>query len=55
MVKMSKSIGELRASHNLLTEFHYELRPVVHGYANRTLHINLSDNSIHEEPVTQHM
>ena len=39
----------------LLGEYHYELRPVERGYANRTLHINLEDNTIHEKPVTQQM
>jgi len=39
----------------LLAEFHYELRPVERGYANRTLYINLSDNTIREKPVTQQM
>ena len=55
MVTRTTPIEELRASHNLLAEYQYELRPVVHGYANRTLHINLSNNSIHEEPVSQDM
>ncbi len=39
----------------LLGEFTYALRPVEHGYANRTLYINLSDNMIYEKPVTQQM
>ncbi|CAG1003420.1 aldehyde:ferredoxin oxidoreductase [Anaerolineales bacterium] len=39
----------------LLGEYKYELRPVERGYANRTLYINLEDNSIHEKPVTQQM
>ena len=39
----------------LLAEFTYELRPVERGYANRTLYINLDDNTICEKPVTQQM
>lgn len=39
----------------LLAEFTYELRPVERGYANRTLYINLADNTIYEKPVTQQM
>jgi aldehyde:ferredoxin oxidoreductase len=39
----------------LLGEYKYELRPVERGYANRTLYINLEDNSIREKPVTQQM
>ena len=39
----------------LLAEFTYELRPVERGYANRTLYINLEDNTIREKPVTQQM
>jgi aldehyde:ferredoxin oxidoreductase len=38
-----------------LAEFTYSLRPVERGYANRTLYINLSDNTIKEKPVTQQM
>ncbi|MEP7134809.1 MAG: aldehyde ferredoxin oxidoreductase C-terminal domain-containing protein [Chloroflexota bacterium] len=39
----------------LLAEFTYELRPVERGYANRTLYINLDNNTIYEKPVTQQM
>src|SRR5512138_710315 len=39
----------------LLAEFTYELRPVVRGYANRTLYINLDTNTIYEKSVTQQM
>ena len=39
----------------ILAEYHYELRPVERGYANRTLYINLTDNTIREKPVTQQM
>lgn len=39
----------------LLGEYTYDLHPVERGYANRTLYINLTDNSIREKPVTQQM
>jgi aldehyde:ferredoxin oxidoreductase len=39
----------------LLAEFTYELHPVERGYANRTLYINLDDDTIYEKPVTQQM
>ncbi len=46
---------EMRQGHKVLTEFEYELRPVERGYANRTLYINLSDNTISTKAVTQEM
>ena len=46
--------NEIKES-TLLAEFTYELRPVERGYANRTLYINLNDNTIYEKPVTQQM
>jgi aldehyde:ferredoxin oxidoreductase len=42
-------------SHEIVAEYTYEQQPVVHGYANRTLHINLTQNTIEEKPVTQQM
>ncbi len=42
-------------SHEIVAEYTYKQQPVVHGYANRTLHINLSQNTIKEKPVTQKM
>jgi hypothetical protein len=45
----------LTAETTLLGEYTYELRPVERGYANRTLYINLADNSFREKPVTQQM
>ena len=38
-------VEELKAAHHLLAEYTYELRPVERGYANRTLYINLDDNT----------
>ncbi len=49
------SIEMLKQAHQLLADYSYELRPVERGYANRTLHINLSDNTISSKPVSQQM
>jgi aldehyde:ferredoxin oxidoreductase len=46
---------QAKQAHKLLAEFNYELQPVERGYANRTLYVNLSDNSINSKPVTQQM
>lgn len=43
------------AESTLLGEFTYQIHPVERGYANRTLYINLDDNTIREKPVTQKM
>ena len=48
-------IKNYQKSHELVAEHTYKQQPVVHGYANRTLHINLSQNTIEEKPVTQQM
>jgi len=55
MVAVTKPAQELIAAHNRLAERSYDLKPVEKGYANRTLHINLTDLSIQEKPVTQQM
>ncbi len=39
----------------VLTNFDYEQKDVEKGYANRTLYINLSENSIEIKPVTDRM
>ncbi|MBA4420847.1 MAG: aldehyde:ferredoxin oxidoreductase [Anaerolinea sp.] len=38
-----------------LKEFTYELKPVIHGYAGRTLHIDLETRQINIKPVDQRM
>jgi aldehyde:ferredoxin oxidoreductase len=48
-------LEEMKAAHQLLGEYRYELRPVERGYANRTLHINLETLEMSEKPVTQEM
>ncbi len=48
-------VEKLRSAHKLLAEFRYDLRPVVKGYANRTLYVNISENSIRSKPVDERM
>lgn len=49
------SLEKVRATHEILTDFHYDLQPVSKGYANRTLHIDLTNGKVTSKPVTQHM
>ncbi len=46
---------EMRKKHKLLKEYSYEVKELDRGYANRTLYVNLSDNTIKEKPVTDLM
>jgi aldehyde:ferredoxin oxidoreductase len=46
---------QLRAAHQTLAEYAYELRPVVRGYAGRTLYINLDSRAITSKPVSEQM
>ncbi|MCJ7435194.1 MAG: hypothetical protein MUO77_17065, partial [Anaerolineales bacterium] len=55
MPVIAKPIIATPAKTKLLGEFTYEKHPVERGYANRTLYINLDDNTILEKPVTQQM
>lgn len=41
--------------HQIRKKMEYELKPVVRGYANRTLYINLDNETILEKPVTEQM
>jgi aldehyde:ferredoxin oxidoreductase len=53
---MSINVGEnLKASHSIVAEFHYPLKKVVRGYANRSLYLNLTDNKIESKPVSEEM
>lgn len=52
---MNLTPNQLRANHVLLAEFKYPLHPVVHGYSNRTLFINLENNLIISKPVDDRM
>jgi aldehyde:ferredoxin oxidoreductase len=50
-----KNIQEMKAKHVLLKEFSYKPAPIDKGYNNRTLYINLSDNTIKEKLVSPQM
>ena len=52
---MKKNIQEMKAKHVLLKEYNYKMAPIDKGYNNRTLYINISDNTIKEKPVTEQM
>ncbi|MEA3440062.1 MAG: hypothetical protein U9R58_07245 [Chloroflexota bacterium] len=45
----------MKVAHRTLAEYRYELQPVVHGYANRTLYVNLAKQEISEKSVAQQM
>lgn len=46
---------QIKQGHTLLAEFAYGVPRVDRGYANHTLYVNLSDNTIASKPVTQEM
>jgi aldehyde:ferredoxin oxidoreductase len=48
-------LAKLRKGHKTLAEYKYEKRPVVRGYAGRTLYVNLSTNEIKEKTVDEDM
>jgi aldehyde:ferredoxin oxidoreductase len=48
-------LEKIRAAHTILVEKVYDLRPVIKGYANRTLKIDLDNNSVEIKPVTDQM
>jgi aldehyde:ferredoxin oxidoreductase len=52
---LPEPIAKMKAAHELLAEYKYEMQPVKRGYANRTLHIDLGTNEISEKLVTQQM
>ncbi|MBN2414357.1 aldehyde:ferredoxin oxidoreductase [bacterium] len=45
----------LKAAHTLLKEYAYDLGTIERGYTNRTLYINLDDNTVKEKPVSEMM
>jgi len=47
--------NQLGQDHKVISEYSYDLRPVIRGYANRTLHIDLGNGRIHSKPVDQNM
>ena len=46
---------DLLKSHQVVAQHSYKKQPVERGYANRTLHIDLTKNTIQVKPVTQQM
>jgi aldehyde:ferredoxin oxidoreductase len=55
MTKPTTSIETLKSAHQTLVTHKYQIRPVIHGYANRTLYINLTEKTIREKAVTDQM
>ena len=49
------NLEEMKGNHILLKEYFYELGEIYRGYANRTLYVNIGDNTIKEKPVTELM
>ena len=45
------NIEEIKNSHKLLKEWSYEITPIDKGYTDKTLYINVSDNSIKSKDV----
>ncbi len=52
---MEEKIKKMKSKHKILAEFNYEPIPVDKGYTNKTLYINLSDNTIKAKEVTEEM
>jgi aldehyde:ferredoxin oxidoreductase len=48
-------IDKIKKAHKIIKEFNYELKPVLKGYNNRTLYINLTTLEIKEKPVSAAM
>lgn len=49
------NLAEMKNKHILLKEFDFEIKELYRGYADRTLYINLDDNTIKEKTVPQQM
>ncbi|MEW6649998.1 MAG: aldehyde ferredoxin oxidoreductase C-terminal domain-containing protein [Chloroflexota bacterium] len=47
------STQDLRSAHKVVAEFQYDRRPVMRGYANRTLFIDIGQNLIQSKPVDE--
>ena len=52
---METTLEQIKAAHITLAEMNYEIKPVVRGYANRTLYVDLTHQRIAARPVTQKM
>jgi aldehyde:ferredoxin oxidoreductase len=49
------NVESFKSAHRTLVTYKYKIRPVIHGYANRTLYINLTEKTIREKAVTDQM
>ena len=50
-----ETLNRYQATHKVLAEYSYQLKPVMRGYAGRTLYINVGTCTIEEKPVTEKM
>jgi len=48
-------VATLRGGHSVIATHSYEAREIVRGYNRRTLHVNLTDGTIEERPVSDDM
>ncbi|MEM5776102.1 MAG: hypothetical protein AAGU05_13960, partial [Anaerolineaceae bacterium] len=46
---------KMREAHKILAQMKYNLSPVVRGYANRTLYVNVGTQEIISKPVSPQM
>ncbi len=49
------NLMEMRSRHTVVAEMAYEPCKLTHGYANRTLHVDVSKNTIEIRPVSEQM
>ncbi len=52
---LGKNIEKMRAAHEVLCEFNFEIAEINRGYANQTLRIDLDKNEVSIHPVTKQM
>ena len=52
---LMKDIMEMKKAHILLKEWSYEWTPIEKGYINKSLYVNLSDNTIKEKTIPAEM
>jgi len=48
-------LQEMKSRHKVLQKYSYELSEIDRGYNNRTLYVNISDNTVNEKPVSEEM
>jgi len=52
---MEFNIQEIKSKHKVLKTWSYKWAPIDKGYNNRTLYVNVSDNTVEEKPVSKLM